>query len=246
MTPLFWILWAAGLSIATFAGVYIARKHRDNGYMVFTIMLAMYVIGANVFVPRLIPLKLFRWEFIVVTGAIIWPFVSQITDMINEIYGRKRTYLAAGLAYIGNLMFVIFALMAFQTPSLYPPAQEEWFHQYFGMAGRVLIASALAYIADNFIDITIYALMKKWSYDKEQSTGKMMLYSSLRSAFSDGLTEIVDCLVFYTIAFYGLIPNDVLVTLIFSSMAAKIILSQIDLPFYWVFKLGTKGVQRDL
>lgn len=245
MTIQFWFFLFAGLAISTLLGAYVVRTHREYGLMILGGFLAIYVVSANILVPRLVDLNLFGFSFILVTGSIIWPYTAQVSDMLNEIYGKRAAYLAAAMAYTANLMFVIFVLMAFQVTPIWDAAHEGFFHEYFGIAWRILIASICSYTAANYADITLFSKIKKWAANREQTTGNILIYSGLRSAVSDGLNMVVDNIVFYTIAFAGTMPNNILVTLILTSMAAKFILSQIDLPFYWGFRLMTRNVKRD-
>jgi len=245
MTVAFWIFWIAGLLVSTLAGAYLVRNYRNNyGLAILAMFLAIYVISANILVPRLINFNIFGLTFVVCTGAAVWPFTYQLTDMINEIYGKRSAYVAAAMGYLANLMFVGFILMSFQMVPIWEPGQEGFYATYFGLAGRILFASLCSYTSANAADIYVFSRIKKWSAEREQTSGNLLLYSGLRSALSDGVNLVVDNLVFYPIAFYGVIPNGVLVTLIISSMAVKGILSQIDIPFYFLFRLLTKNVER--
>lgn len=245
MTITFWFILFVSLTVSTLVGSYVVRNYRDYGLMILAGFLAIYVVSANVLVPRLVQVDLFGLSFILVTGSIIWPFTAQVSDMLNEVYGKRAAFLAAAMAYTANLMFVLFVLMAFQVIPMWDAPQEEFFRSYFGIAWRVLIASMSSYSLANYADITLFAKIKQWARSREQSTGNILLYSSLRSAGSDGLNMVIDNVIFYTIAFLGTMPFSVLITLIGSSMVAKVILSQIDLPFYWAFRLMTRDVKRE-
>ena len=246
MSVTFWILWLLGLAISSVFGAYVVNRHRDRGLFILGTMLAIYVVSANILVPRLIDLKIFGMSFIVVTGAMIWPYTAQLTDMINEIYGRKSAIFAAVVAYLANIMFVIFVIMAIQTPPFVASADAEpWFRSFFGVAGRVLFASMCSYTIANFVDISLFAAIKKRFFKKERTVGDIFVYSGLRSAVSDGVNMIIDSAIFYTIAFIGTMPTATLLSLIGSSMLAKFILSQIDIPFYFVFRLMTRDVERE-
>lgn len=241
-----WIIWwLAGLAVSTLLGAYIVKNHRPYGMMALAGLLAIYVVGANILVPRLIDLKLFGMGFVLVTGSVIWPYTAQVSDMLNEIYGKKAAYLAAVIAYVANLMFVSFVLMSFNLTPVWDEGHEAFFREFFGVAWRVTIASICSYTAANFVDIAVFSKIKAFFAKKEQTTGNLLGASFLRSAVSDGLNMVIDNVVFYSIAFYGTMPNEVLLGLIGSSMLAKVILSQVDVPFYLWFRLITRNVQRE-
>jgi len=245
MPVYFWLFWLAGLAVATLAGSYVVKYHREKGLVILGAMLAIYVVSANILVPRLVLVNLFGWSLVLITGTVIWPFTAQLSDMINEIYGKKSAFYVAGVAYLSNVMFVMFILMAMQMTPLDPGEGEAWFRSYFGVAGRVLFASMCSYTLANFADITVFARIKVWAAQREQTTGRLLAYSSLRSTCSDTINMVVDNVVFCTIALYGTIPNSVLWNLIGTTLAAKLILAQMDLPFYWAFRLLTRDVKRE-
>lgn len=240
----FWIFWLAGLAVTTLVGAYLVRNHRDFGFPLLAAMLAIYVVGANILVPRLVNFEIFGLGFVLVTGSIIWPYTAQLSDMINEVYGKRKAIFAAATAYLSNLMFVGFVLLAFQLEPL-DPGSEEFFRTFFGVAGRVLFASLCSYTSANLADIFVFSKIKAWARGREQTTGNILLYATLRSGLSDGVNMVIDNVVFYGIAFYGTMPNEVLLGLIGSSLLAKVIMSQIDVPFYWAFRMLIRGVRRD-
>lgn len=240
----FWIFWILGLGITTLVGAYLVKNHRDYGFPLLVAMLAIYVVGANILVPRLVDFEVFGIGFVLVTGSIIWPYTAQLSDMINEVYGKRKAIFAAATAYLSNLMFVGFVLLAFQIQPL-DPEGETFFRTFFGVAGRVLIASMCSYTAANLADINVFSRIKNWARTREVTAGNILLYSTLRSGLSDGLNMLIDNVVFYSIAFYGTMPNDVLFGLIGSSFLAKLIMSQIDIPFYWGFRMLTRKVHRE-
>jgi len=255
MTWQFWVVWLVSLLFSSLLGALVVRRYRERGIITLSVLLAIYVTSANLLVPRLVHFT-FLWQFILVTGSIVWPFIAQLTDMINEIYGRKMALFAAAMAYAANLMFVIFTWLSMQTIPLWEADQEVWFRMFFGTAWRPFIASLCSYTAANFADIQLFSWLKRRYFKREEgevvsgqvykSNWDIFKFSTLRSATSDMLNMIIDNIVFYTIAFIGTMPGAVLVQLIGSSMLAKVILSQIDLPFYWMFRFLTKDVERKM
>jgi len=245
MTIGFWFFWVLGLALTTLVGAYMVNNHRKRGLAALSTFLAIYVVGANILVPRLVVFPLFGLSLVLVTGSIIWPYTAQLSDMINEIYGKKSAYVAAALSYFSNLMFVSFVQLGAQFVPIWDAPQEGWWSSYFGVAGRVLLASISSYTAANYCDIRIFSRIKVWAATREGTLGNLLLYSGLRSALSDGANMIVDNIVFYTIAFIGTMPFSVLLGIIGSSMLVKFVLGQIDVPFYWAFRVLTRNVSRD-
>lgn len=244
MNIAFWTFWLLGLAVSTLLGAAVVKYMRPLGLVVLGGFLAIYVVGANILVPRLVNFSIFGLSFVLVSGSIIWPYTAQLSDMINEIYGKTAAYFTAAMGYVANLMFVGFTYMAFNLPPLWDAQQEGWFTQFFGVAGRVVIASICSYTLANVVDINLFALIKKTFAKVEDNPVTILAFSTVRSVTSDAANMIIDNIVFYSIAFYGTMPNEVLIGIIGSSMVAKVILSQIDIPFYWLFRMITRDVER--
>jgi uncharacterized integral membrane protein (TIGR00697 family) len=211
------------------------------------VFLAIYVVGANVLVPRLLTLDFGPVELVLTTGSVVWPFTVQISDMVNEIYGKKKAYLAAALSYLANVMFLSFVFMGLYATPLWDGAHEGFFMEYFSFAPRIAFASFVAYVLENWVNISIFAYLKERFRQNEMAQGVkgIVKFLVLRSATSDAASMVVDALVFTSIAFWGVLENSVLWSLILSSMAAKVILCQIDLPWLLLFRLMVRGVQRE-
>jgi len=255
MTITFWVVWFISILVSSLVGALVVRKFRDRGLVALSVLLAIYVVSANILVPRLVHFT-FLWQFVLVTGSIVWPFIAQLTDMINEIYGRKAALFAAAMAYIANLMFVIFVWLSMQTIPLWDAPQEEWFRLFFGQAWRPFLASLCSYTAANLADINLFAWLKRKYFKREEgdiiegnaykTNMDIIKFGTLRSAGSDIVNMIIDNVVFYGIAFLGTMPFGALLQLIGSSMLAKVILGVIDTPFYWMFRFLTKDVKREM
>src|SRR3989337_1010455 len=101
----FWILWLGGMSILTALGTFVIKKYRDTyGYTVLVVILASLLTVNTVMAGRKVSVEIFGISMILLSGTVIWPFTSQIIDMINEVYGSKKSYVAAALAYLGRII----------------------------------------------------------------------------------------------------------------------------------------------
>lgn len=248
-----WIIfWILGLTVTTFVGAWVIRKYRDTiGYAVLTTFFALYVLSANILVPRLVTLgNLGTWVLVAVTGTVIWPFTSQIIDMINEVYGRKRAYVSVATAYGINLVFVSFVFMGFYMKPLWSSANEEFFRTYFAVAPRVLAASGIAFLVENFVDIRVFSKLKEFFRRREEfaisRNGFAWLPVILRSLTSDSVSMVLDALIFTTLAFAFSIPGSILLSLIGTTMVIKLILTTADTPFYIAYRWLVRGVKRDV
>ena len=87
-----------------------------------------------------------------------------------------------------------------------------------GMGPLAVEAGIFAYGISTFLNVTIFSRLKA-------SEGSRLLW--LRSAVASALSQIVDTLIFISIAFYGVFPIG---ELLLGQMAAKVVLSLILVP----------------
>jgi len=242
-----WLFWAVGLTISTVVGSWLVRRFRDTlGYPVLLTFYVTYIVTSNILASRiseyhiLIPL-------ILTGGAITFPFVAQLIDMINEIYGKRMAYNSILLAFTANVMVSMFIFMI----STVPPApwlvsiDEVW--KYFMLqAPRVVIASYTAFLVAEFLDATVFAEIKRRVYRYEVSTKSILKGVLLRSVSSDVINMFVDSLVFYPLAFAFTLPFDVVLNMIWYGTYTKVLLSILDTPWFIAFRLMTREVRREI
>ena len=240
------VFWITGLLMSVYISLYVIKRNREVGYTILTVFLAGYILIANILTPRLTTISLGSVGFVIVTGSIIWPFTAQISDMINEVYGKKKTYYAAGLAYIVNLLFVIFVLMAGETKAVWNTDMETFWRDYFMPSGRVFLASSISYIICQLIDINIFSHYKE-KFRMRESQSKLaglIGLSSIRSVLSDMVNLACDAIIFPILAFAFVLPIDSIIDLIFGSILFKVLLSILDTPLFTLFRVKIKEVER--
>lgn len=242
-----WIWWATGLTITLFVSLRIIKKSREFGLIFLNLFFAGYVLSANLLAPRLINFDLGFEEVSIVTGSIIWPFTSQLSDMINEVYGKRKTLVAMVFAYLLNLLFITFVLMASNTTPVWSAAEEQFWQQYFSPTAQIFLASSVSFIVCQVIDIYIFSYLKeKFRKIEETSTGfRIAFLAGVRSLSSDVINMIFDGVIFAVIAFGNKLPADALFKLITGSIVAKSLLAIFDTPWYIIFRIGLKQINRE-
>ena len=197
----------------------------------FHILLGVYV-GAWCIVPgltpKLIPLDL-EWAGLGLLafsfGAFMHAITFPCTDAVAEVWGAKRARL---MVYLGASTYAV--AIAFYMLGVYLPAAPGWslndaYVAIFSQAGRMIVASICATLVAQLLDIFIFERIKRM-------TGEKWLW--LRNNGSTAISQFVDTTVFYSIAFYGIIPNDQLPALILGTYLVKLLITIIDTPFVYL------------
>lgn len=241
------IYWLAGLIVSVYLSIWLIKWKRDLGYTFLVTLSAGYIVFANILTPRLIQIDVGVEQLTIVTGSLIWPFTAQLSDMVNEIYGKKKTVYAFLFGYFVNLLFVVFVLMASQATPVWTHEEENFWRNYFLPSGRILLASTISFVICNLIDIYLFAFLKEKFRMKEERAGLRTLacLSGLRNMISDIVNMLCDGILFSMVAFVFVLPAETLCHLIVSSVFFKVTMSVIDTPLFMLFRIKTQKVTRE-
>lgn len=165
-------------------------------------------------------------------GSFAHAFTFPCTDAVAEVWGVKRARL---MVYLGASVYIIATILIYIATLL--PAAEGWPHNeayisLFSAAPRIVLGSIIATLSAQLWDIYVFEWVKK------KTRGKMLW---LRNNVSTLGSQFFDTIIFYTIGFYGIIPNTVLPKVIIGSYLLKLLVALLDTPVvylvvYWIRK----------
>jgi len=186
--------------------------------------IVMSTILANIQVIKIIPL--FGLEASL--GNIMYGTIFLGTDVLNEIFSKKDAKKAVYLGFVVMLSTLAIMQMALWfTPhasDFASPALET----IFGFMPRVVLGSLSAFIVSQLLDVNIFQWIKsKLPQDK---------FLWIRNNGSTMVSQLIDTLIFVPIAFWGLVPTNVLIGILISTYLIKIIVAVLDTPFIYLIK----------
>ena len=172
---------------------------------------------------NIISTKIFMIGGIALTvGIVAYPITFLISDTISEVWGKRtaRQMVMAGL-FANIVMLILLYFARILPPAPFWPNQEA-FDLILGGVPRVVLASLLAYIVSQTYDV--------WSfhYWKDKTSGKHLW---LRNNASTMVSQLLDSIIFVTVAFYGLMPNEAVLSMITVQYIVKFGIALIDTPF---------------
>ena len=144
-----------------------------------------------------------------------------INDCIAEVWGFKKARLIIWSGFAMNFLVIGFAQLAVMLPAAPFWEGEEGFNFVFGMAPRIAVASLTAFLVGSFLNAYVMSKMKV------ASNGK---HFSLRAILSTLVGESADSLIFFPIAFGGLIPVNELLIMVATQAVLKSLYEVIILP----------------
>lgn len=158
-------------------------------------------------------------------GNILYASVFLATDMISEFYGKKDAKKAVMLGFVTLLMMVGYMQLAL----LFQPASDDFAQPHlaalFGFMPRIALGSLAAYLVSQMHDIWIFHSIK------ERTGGKHLW---LRNNLSTMSSQLLDSLVFCSIAFLGLFPMNVWWEIVISTYVIKLAVAALDTPFMYL------------
>ena len=154
-------------------------------------------------------------------GLIVFPISYIINDCIAEVWGYKKARLIIWMGFLMNFLVVCLSQIAVWLPAAPFWKGEEAFNFVFGLAPRIAVASLIAFLVGSFLNAYVMSRMKLASRGKHFST---------RAILSTLAGESADSLIFFPIAFGGLIPVTDLLKMMLIQAVAKTLYEILVLP----------------
>ena len=202
----------------------------------------LYLAGlfiTSLVVSNLIFQKFFYWYpfdieifdnklFELSVGILPYPITFLITDIISEIYGKKKAIQVVITGIFASFFSIILLLVAGALPAIEnSPINDTVFKQVFSMTPLAVTASMLAYFCAQLVDIKIFHF---W---KNLTKGKLLW---LRNNFSTFSSQFIDSsLVIGLLCSFNIISWDLFWGLVLSAVIFKILIAIIDTPILYFF-----------
>ncbi len=211
-------------------------KDKLAAQRIYILLGALFI--TSLVVSNLIFQKFFYWYpfdieifgsklFEISVGILPYPITFLITDLISEIYGKKR----ANDVVVTGIFASLFSLLIIYTANSVPATswsyvKNDMFNTVFGNSAIAVFASMLAYLFAQFIDIQIYHFWKRLTKGK---------HLWLRNNFSTWFSQFVDTFTIVTLlCSFDIIKWENFKGLLISGFLFKVIIAACDTPFLYL------------
>jgi queuosine precursor transporter len=190
------------------------------------ICLTLYItslFAANTLGIKLMP---FLFNTHLSVAVFSFPIVFCMTDVIAEVYGKKmaNNFVLAGI--ISIIVFLFFSLISTITPWAKEGIwAQEGYNQIFGLSARFSIASLVAFAIAQYQDVLSFFFFKKYTGEK-----KFWLRANLSNAWS----ELLDTIIFMSIAYIGIYPIHTILLIIIPWWLYKIFMGFLLTPLSYL------------
>ena len=186
-------------------------------FMLLGILFNVCLIAANLLETKVIQVG----SLTVTAGLLVFPISYIINDCIAEVWGFKKARLIIWSGFAMNFFVVALGLIAVAIPAAPFWEGEEHFNFVFGMAPRIVAASLMAFLVGSFLNAYVMSKMKVASQGRNFSA---------RAIWSTVVGETADSLIFFPVAFGGIIAWKELLIMMGIQIVLKSMYEVIILP----------------
>lgn len=214
------------------------KKDKKLAYQIYLYLGALFI--TSLVVSNLIFQKFFYWNpfgkielfgaplFEISVGVLPYPVTFLITDLISEIFGKKKANQIVTAGIFASFFSMGFIYISDAVPAIpSSPIDDTLFKKVFALSPVAVLASMLAYLAAQYVDIAIYHFWKKLTKGR---------YLWLRNNFSTFLSQFIDTFtVVGLLCIFGVLPWSLFYGLVISGFLFKIFIAFLDTPFLYFF-----------
>ncbi|MBK8564451.1 MAG: queuosine precursor transporter [Saprospiraceae bacterium] len=199
----------------------IPMKAENKNNTLFTVIACLFVASlliSNIAAQKLIPVG----PFIFTGGVLLFPVTFIFGDILTEVWSYQKSRIIVWTGFAASLFMTAFLFLIVSLPPAPGWNFQSEFATALSLVPRIVGASLVAYLCGEFLNN--YVLAKFKLHHKGQKMG-------LRFVLSTIVGQSADTLIFATIALYGVIPNNILLTTMWSGFIFKTCYEVIALPF---------------
>ena len=205
-------------------------KDKQLADTIYLILAAIFI--ASLVASNLIFQKFFYWEpfgiyrFEISVGILPYPITFLITDILSEIYGKRKANKVVVAGIFASLFSLLIILISDFAPAIESsPINNVTFHQVFGLSPLAVFASMIAYLFAQFVDIKIFHFWKNLTKGK---------HLWLRNNFSTFVSQFIDTFtVIFLLCIFKILPWEIFTSLLISGFLFKVIVAILDTPLLY-------------
>lgn len=210
-------------------------KDKLSAQRIYLVLGALFI--TSLVVSNLIFQKFFSWDFFglynfqISVGILPYPVTFLITDIISEIYGKRKANQIVTTGIFASLFSLLIVSMANAVPATgWSPVGNGLFNKVFGATAIAVFASMVAYLLAQYIDIQLFHFWKRLTKGK---------HLWLRNNFSTFLSQFVDTVsVLFLLCSFHKIAWSQFGNLLLSGFLFKVIMAALDTPFFYAAVYG--------
>ena len=193
------------------------NKQVSVTFMILGMLFTVCLIVANIVGQKLIAVG----GTDITAGLLIFPVTYIINDLIAEVWGYRKMRLIIWSGFLMNFLVVLIFRISIWAPASHNFPYQQSFALILHNTERLTIASFIAFLFGSFLNAYVMSKMKILQHGR---------HFSIRAVASTIVGEGADSMVYFTIAFSGILHPHHLMIMIVTQTALKTAYEIIALP----------------
>ena len=192
-------------------------------YVWLAVTFCVCLVTSNLFVPRL--WQIGKLPFQLSGAVLVFPVSYIINDLLTEVYGYRKAMVVIWMGFMLSAFVAVAAQLVCWLPApIYPENQEvaTSFNRLFSLIPRTTAASLIAFILGSQVNAFVMSRMKVMQHGRG---------FGWRAIVSTIFGELCDSLIFYPLAFLGVMPLGAIFSIILTQVTVKTLYEVMVLPF---------------
>ena len=206
------------------------KKQVSVAFMAAGLLFTVCLIVANIIEQKLIRIGPIE----ATAGLLIFPVSYIVNDLIAEVWGYRKARLIIWYGFAMNFLAVVIFRQSIWVPGSENFTHGDAFDLVLGNTLRITLASFAAFLVGSFLNAYVMSKMKIL----QRGRG-----FSIRAVVSTIIGEGADSIVFFTLAFYAIIPTKDMLVLVATQTAMKTAYEIIILPLTNVIVKRVKKIE---
>ena len=200
---------------------------------VITVFFIAVLMISNIVSTKILDFGYFTFD----GGTLLFPLSYIFGDVLTEVYGYKQSRKIIRMWFGALVLMAITIMIVGWLPAAKGRTFQQDYQNILWLTPRIVLASLIAFLAGEFSNSYILAKIKIWMKGKRLR---------VRTIWSTIVGEFFDTAIFITIAFYGVLSNELLITIMISNYIFKVGVEVLFTPItYWVIHKLKKVEQED-
>lgn len=209
----------------------LSLKDKRIAYNIYLILGALFI--SSLVVSNLIFQKFFYWDFFgiytfeISVGILPYPITFLITDIISEVFGKRKANQIVTAGIFASFFGLLIVFVSSRVPAtIWSPINDQLFNEVFGATAIAVLASIMAYLFAQYIDIQVFHFWKRITKGK---------HLWLRNNFSTFSSQFIDTLtVLLLLCSFNILNWDRFGILLLNGFLFKVLVAALDTPFLYL------------
>jgi len=205
------------------------KKLRDQADFLYLTLAGLFIaslVVTNLIANKFVTVDLGFKQFVISAGMIPYPFTFLITDILSEIYGKRKTTNVVITGFFASIFVLVILWLGNSFPAIdQSPVSDDAYSMVFANSYRVVFSSMIAYLIAQFADLKLYHFWKNLTKGK---------HLWLRNNASTIVSQLLDTTLVIGVLFIGKMTFPEMGTLIKDGWMYKILFALADTPVMYL------------